>query len=393
MDMKLYFGLSFAMFLEYAIWGAWAPVLAARLLGPLKMSGKQTGWIYATLPLACIISPLVSGQLADEYMNTEHILAAAHLIGAVLLFVAVRQTKFKNLFVVMLAYNLCYGATLPLVNAVLFAKVADVGNQGKVFIWAPVAWSLVGYALTGWRWKFKTGEEGKDCLYFAAILSVIMAVGCLTLVPEIMPAKTGEMPILKAIGMLKNTDFLVFMAIQLLVFGMMQFYFLGTAPFMQDMGIAAKNVPGSMAVAQVVQAVATWFLLGLFLEKVGTKWTLTIGAACWTLMYGAYVLGKPRALIIGCQGLHGFAYVFFVIVGQIYAAQIAPEAIRGSMQALIFAVTTGLSLFLGTQFAGIVMDKFKKEGRFQWGTIFMVPGAITLLGVLILALLFKVKAS
>ncbi len=393
MDMKLYFGLSFAMFLEYAIWGAWAPVLAARLLGPLKMSGKQTGWIYATLPLACIVSPLVSGQLADEYMNTEHILAAAHLIGAVLLFVAVRQTKFKNLFCVMLAYNLCYAATLPLVNAVLFAKVADVGSQGKVFIWAPVAWSLVGYVLTGWRWKFKTGEEGKDCLYFAAILSVIMAAGCLMLVPEIMPAKTGEMPILKAIGMLKNTEFLVFMAIQLLVFGMMQFYFLGTAPFMQDMGIAAKNVPGSMAVAQVVQAVATWFLLGLFLEKVGTKWTLTIGAACWTLMYGAYVLGKPRALIIGCQGLHGFAYVFFVIVGQIYAAQIAPEAIRGSMQALIFAVTTGLSLFLGTQFAGIVMDRFKKEGRFQWGHIFMVPGAITLLGVLILALLFKVKAS
>jgi MFS family permease len=46
------------------------PVLAARLLGPLKMSGKQTGWIYATFPLACIISPLISGLLADKYLNT-----------------------------------------------------------------------------------------------------------------------------------------------------------------------------------------------------------------------------------------------------------------------------------------------------------------------------------
>ena len=36
---KLYLQLSAIMFLEYAIWGAWAPVLAARLLGPLKMSG------------------------------------------------------------------------------------------------------------------------------------------------------------------------------------------------------------------------------------------------------------------------------------------------------------------------------------------------------------------
>ncbi len=65
MDVLLYIKLSAVMALEYAVWGAWMPVLAARLLGPLKFSGKQTGWIYATLPLACIVSPLISGQLAD----------------------------------------------------------------------------------------------------------------------------------------------------------------------------------------------------------------------------------------------------------------------------------------------------------------------------------------
>ncbi|MCP4454634.1 MAG: nucleoside permease, partial [Planctomycetes bacterium] len=56
MDAKVYLSLSLMMFLEYAIWGAWSPVLSARLLGPLKMSGKQTGWIYGTLPLACMIA-------------------------------------------------------------------------------------------------------------------------------------------------------------------------------------------------------------------------------------------------------------------------------------------------------------------------------------------------
>ena len=62
-ETETYIALSVAMFLEFAVWGAWAPVLAARLLGPLKMTGKQTGWIYATLPIACIISPLVAGWL------------------------------------------------------------------------------------------------------------------------------------------------------------------------------------------------------------------------------------------------------------------------------------------------------------------------------------------
>ena len=92
--LDVYIRLSLVMFFEYAVWGAWAPVLAARLLGPLKMSGKQTGWIYTTLPLACIISPLLAGQLADRYLNLEWILAGAHLIAAILMIVAVRQKTF-----------------------------------------------------------------------------------------------------------------------------------------------------------------------------------------------------------------------------------------------------------------------------------------------------------
>src|SRR3989304_828676 len=114
------------MFLEYAVWGAWAPVLAARLLGPLGMSGKQTGWIYATLPLACIVAPLVAGQLADSWFPIKGILGVAHLIGAVLLLVAAFQRSFWPLLWVMLCYSMCYAATLPLVNSILFDKAKDV---------------------------------------------------------------------------------------------------------------------------------------------------------------------------------------------------------------------------------------------------------------------------
>ena len=90
-ESKTYIALSVVMFLEYAVWGAWAPVLAARLLGPLKMTGKQTGWIYATLPIACIVSPLVAGWLGDQFVSIRWILIAAHFLGAVLLFVAANR--------------------------------------------------------------------------------------------------------------------------------------------------------------------------------------------------------------------------------------------------------------------------------------------------------------
>ncbi|NQT00527.1 MAG: MFS transporter [Planctomycetes bacterium] len=393
MDAKLYIALSFAMFMEYAIWGAWMPVLAARLLGPLKMTGKQTGWIYATLPLACIFMPLVSGQLADKYVNTEIILAVAHLAGAVLMFLAVRQTTFKNLFVVMFLYCLCFAATLPLVNSLMFSHLAknnlDSAVYSKwIFLWAPVAWALIGYGLTGWRWKFKTGEQGRDCLYLAAILSVIMGIGCFFM-PDTPPAEAGTAPILQAMGMLGEFNFLIFIIVSMIFFGLMQFYFLGTAQFMQDMGIPARNVPASMAVAQGVQAIATLLLMALLLGSLGAKWTLVIGATFWLLLYIVYINGKPRWLIVCSQSFHGLAYVLFVIVGQIFADSAAKAEIRASVQSLLFAATTGVGLFLGTQLAGFIMDKFRKEEKFQWRQIFMVPGAIAFVSILVLIILFK----
>jgi nucleoside transporter len=393
MDAKLYLALSFAMFMEYAVWAAWMPVLAARLLGPLKMSGKQTGWIYATFPIACIFMPLVSGQLADKYVNTEIILAVAHLFGAILMFVAARKTTFKSLLVVMLLYSLCYAATLPLVNSIMFHHLAknnlDPGVHSTwIFIWAPVAWALIGWSLTGWRWIFKTGEQGRDCLYLAAILSVVMGVGCFFL-PDTPPAGSGTAPILQAMEMFKDSNFLIFIVVSMIFFALMQFYFLGTAPFMQDMGIPSKNVPASMGIAQAVQAIATVVLMVRLLGAIGTKWTLIVGATCWFILYVAYIRQKPRWIIVACQPFHGLAYVLFVIVGQIFANNLASDEIRGSVQSLLFAATTGVGLFLGTQFAGFVMDKFRQEGKFKWRPIFLIPAAVALVCILAFMVFFK----
>lgn len=393
MEWKLYFALSFAMFMEYAIWGAWMPVLAARLLGPLKMTGKQTGWIYATLPLACIFMPLVSGQLADKYINTEIILAVAHIVGAVLMFVAVRKTSFKSLFIVMFLYCICFAATLPLVNSLMFSHLAknnlDPAVHSKwIFFWAPVSWALIGYGLTAWRWKFKTGEQGRDCLYLAAILSVIMGVGCFFM-PDTPPAEAGTAPILQAMSMFSDPNFLIFIIVSMVFFGLMQFYFLGTAQFMQDMGIPAKNVPASMAIAQGVQAIATLLLMSLLYTNLGAKWTLVIGATFWLLLYIVYINEKPRWLIVCSQSFHGLAYVLFVIVGQQFADTAATVETRASVQSLLFAATTGVGLFLGTQFAGVIMDKFRKDDKFQWRSIFIVPCAIAFTAILVLIIFLK----
>jgi nucleoside transporter len=407
MNWDVYLRVSGLMFLEFAIWGAWMPVLALRLLGPMKLNGKQTGWIYATFPLACIFAPLVSGYLADRWFDAKWIVLASHAIGAVLLFVAAKQTKFWGMFWTMLAYSVCYTATLPLVNKVLFTHIPEDANivflslpisvRALVFLWAPVAWALVGYFLTGMRQVRKTGGDGPDALYLAAILSAAAALVCLvqpTTPPQIVSAVAGAAaaanPMLAALDMLKNTNYLIFILVQLAVSGMMQFYFLGTGQFLQDRGVSGKNVSAVMGIAQAVQAAATIFLLGLLIEKAGFQSTFTIGALCWATLFAAYVVSKHGVLIVLVQAFHGLAYVFFMIGGQMFVGKMAPSEIGASAQSLIFIATNGIGLFLGTQLAGFVMEKNSVGGKFQWQKIWAVPLAITLAGAIVFAVAFKV---
>ena len=396
MSWTLYIQLSAMMFLQFAIWGAWSPVLAARLLGPLKMSGKQTGWIYGTLFLGCIVAPLVAGQVADRWVPTQHFLAGAHLAGGVLLLIAATKRTFRGLFAVMGLYALCYASSLPLVNSLMFHHIRQVystaawpviaAESGKVFIWAPIAWVLVGWLLTGIRRLGKGSGQGSDCLVLAGVFSLVMGVYCFFL-PNTEPAG-GEWPIVAALGMLKNNNVLILLIASFVLASQLQFYFLGTARYLGDLGVQDKNVPAVMTIAQAAQAVATYFALGFVLTEVGFRWALATGALAWTAMYVLYAIAR-KWLVIGSMAIHGVAYLLFIIVGQIFMDSVATDQIRASSQALIFVVTMGFGLFLGTQFTGAVMDKFTTaDGKFRWRAIYLVPCALTLASAILLVALF-----
>jgi MFS family permease len=388
----MYIIVSLMMFFEYAVWGAWMPVLAGRLLGPLKLSGNKTGWVYATLPLGCMIATPIAGHLADTMVDAKWILVACHAVGAVLLYIAAKQKSFIGIFFAMFFYSLCYAATIPLVNAIMFAHLGEINvDQGRIFIWAPVAWATIGYILSGYRATRKVEGDQSDGLKLAALCSIIMVVIC-CFQPDTPPsgAKEGG-GMLAALGLMKDPSFAIFMIVTLGVAGLQQFYFLGSAQMIQDIGMSVKSVPGVMAIAQVVQALATWFLLSLLLDKFQFQYTLTFGVLCWAALFAVYSFLRVPIFVVPIQAFHGLAYVFFIIVGQIYCNEVADEAMRSSAQALVIFVQAGLALFLATQLAGFTMslNTNKETGKFNWTKIFMVPLVITVLGAALLLIGMK----
>jgi MFS family permease len=81
MNSGIRWRLSAMMFLQYVIWGAWSPVLSA-YLEKIGFSGVESGWIYALLPLGCMIAPFAGGQLADRYVAPENVPAVMTLAQA-----------------------------------------------------------------------------------------------------------------------------------------------------------------------------------------------------------------------------------------------------------------------------------------------------------------------
>jgi MFS family permease len=84
------------MFLEFAVWGSWAVLVAGHMVN-LEFSGKEISYIFGTTAFGALVSPLIAGWVADRIMPNQIFTAICHLGGAVLMYIAWQQTEFAPL--------------------------------------------------------------------------------------------------------------------------------------------------------------------------------------------------------------------------------------------------------------------------------------------------------
>src|SRR5450755_4089010 len=100
--------LSFMMFIEFFIWGAWFVTLGTFLLNNLHANGSQTGSVFSTQSWGAIIAPFIIGLIADRYFNAEKILALLHLAGAALMYRLYSTNEMSVFYPYVLAYMILY---------------------------------------------------------------------------------------------------------------------------------------------------------------------------------------------------------------------------------------------------------------------------------------------
>lgn len=388
--------LGIMMFLQYAIWGAWAPVLSAYLLDDLGFTGTQTGIIFALLPLATVIAPFLGGQAADRYFASEKVIAFLQFTGGVLLIVLAQATTFQAMWPLMLLYCLLYAPTLALTNSVAMINLQDSEKEfGVIRVWGTIGWIAAGVALWGWR-SVGVGNESilmnGDMILLAGVFSIIMSIQSLTL-PHTPPQKEGVRPwaFLESLKMLADKDFAVFVAITFVVSTELEFYYILTAPFLQSeaIGVSSANLPAVMTIGQFAEIFVMAFGLSWALKRYGIRRTLAIGVVAWPIRYIIFAIGTPAWLVIASLALHGFCYVFFFVAAFIYVDKVAPPDIRASAQSMIAIVALGLGRGIGSVFAGWIQDFFTTAAGPNWTGIFLVPCALTLVCAIAFLLFFR----
>jgi nucleoside transporter len=384
--MGVRFRLGLMMFLQYAIWGAWSPVLSEYLINELGFSGTQVGLIYSLLPLATIVTPFVGGQIADRYFASQKVIACLQLIGGGLLIYTSTVTNYSTMIWMMLFYCLLYAPTLALTNSVAFINLKDSEKEfGIIRVWGTIGWIVAGLILMGWRHLSQSSDTFAirgDTLFLAGIFSIIMGFQAFSL-PHTPPKKEGANPLafLEAIKMMRNKNFLAFVIISFVVATELMFYYVLTAPFLTSdkIGLSSASVPGVMVIAQVAEIFVLAILLPYFITRIGIRNVLVMGVLAWPLRYIIFAVGKPSWLVIASLSLHGFCFVFFFAAAFIYVDTVSPRDIRHSAQSLIMLVTYGIGNYIGSLFAGEVQEFFTTEAGTNWTGVFLVPCVLTVL--------------
>ena len=384
--------LSAMMFLQYFVWGAWSVTMGTWLAETLHFSGEQIGLAYGTTAVAAMISPFFVGMVADRFFATERLLAVLHLAGAVILLYASTQTSFVPLYLVLVAYTLCYMPTLALTNSLSFRQMDDPGREFPgIRVLGTIGWIVAGLFV---------GTMGLEAtsvpMRLAAAASLVLG-GFSLLLPHTPPQKAAqrvtwsEVLGLDALKLLRDSSFAIFVLGSFLICIPLQFYYTFTNPFLNELNVT--NAAGKMTLGQMSEI---FFMLVMpwFFRRLGIKYMLLAGMAAWAARYLFFAGGNNGPLVWMLYAgivLHGVCYDFFFVTGQIYVDRKAPADLRAAAQGFIAFATLGVGMFLGSWISGRVVDAFGVVAasgvRHMWDRIWLVP-AIGAAAVLFLFAIF-----
>ena len=384
------------MFLQYMMFAVWWVQLAG-YLGKTGVSATWQFWILAVMPLGCAVAPILC-MIADRHFASQKVLTILNFACAVLFFIGARQTSPSAIFIILLLAMLCYMPTWSLTNAIAMANFpSDKFPQIRVF--GSIGWVASGIFGIAALWLFDSKIDSTLIpLYCGAGTALVAAILNLTLPNTPPPAKGQKASVVDALGLraltlLKDLNFTLFIIISLLVMIPFTLYFSLGSQFFESQGF--KLVTFLMNWGQAVE-IFLMLLVPLALKRFGVKWTMAIGLAALTIRYVALwggVAADQTFLYYVAILVHGIIFGFFFVGGQVYVDKKAPPEMRAQAQGLYFLLCYGIGQFLGTFFNVKLIERYTADGVCDWNPVFVITSVFSVVLLVALSALFRNDAK
>jgi nucleoside transporter len=257
----------------------------------------------------------------------------------------------SSINLVFFAYMLTFYPTLALTNTLAMKNITNAEKQFPLIrVFGTIGWIVAGLTLTQ-----LTLDKTIGMFYLTSGAALLLGVYSFFL-PHTPPVKEGKVSIRQVLGLdafvlLKNPSYLIFMVASVLICIPLAFYYQITSRIVE---MSQLPIGRTMSYGQMSE-IFFMVVMPFFFARLGVKWMLAIGMACWVARYALFALGAPDQvvwmIIVGIL-LHGICYDFFFVTGQIYTDKVAPKEIRGQAQGMLVLFTLGLGMFIGAQVAG-----------------------------------------
>jgi nucleoside transporter len=375
--------LSLMMFLQYAIWGAWLPILYPFLLHYRGFSIDQCGYILAGGAAGAIAGPFIAGQIADRWFATERFLGIAHLAGAVLVWILATVADFPTFLALSVLYGLVYAPTLALTNSLSFHHMPDRDRDfGRVRVWGTIGWIAAGIAVGQWLLLKHTPEGTQsvieaaqdagraDAFRLSAVLGLVMGVYCFTL-PHTPPTTDAQQKsaVGEALQYFKRQPLVTLFLIAVPISCIHQFYFVYTSDFLSKYGRDAANTinkvlgvggGGLMTVGQMSE-IAVIGTIPLVAKRVSRKTLLATGIAAFAARMALFAYTDSLGTVLLGVALHGFCFGCFIFVAFMVVDEETPKDVRASAQNLFNLVYVGIGTIVGSWLSTSVIGKWAQE--------------------------------
>ena len=381
--------LSFMMFLQFAVWGAWLPILYPFLLGHRGFTLEETGLCLSAGAVGAIFGPFIAGQLADRTISTEKLLGISHLIGAVLVYMLGEADTFGGFMVLSALYGFVYAPTIALTNSLAFHHMPDRDRDfGLVRLWGTVGWIVAGIVVGQYLLRFATPAEGtleqieaaqnagrSFAFTLSAGLGVLMGIYCFFL-PHTPPSKSQDQKLAwaEALSEIKMQPLLTLFLIAVPVSMVHQFYFVFTSQFVTEIQNAAASDAansfanavneilgvgggGLMTIGQMSE-IAVLACIPVMAGRLSKKALLCIGLAAYAVRMALFAFMPDLVPVMLGVALHGVCFGCFIFVAFLVVDEHTSKDVRATAQNLFNLVIVGIGIIVGSWFATAVVGKW-----------------------------------